>query len=345
MIELSSLLSGMFMQIVFVVSLLFWVGLVYSLFLYFRFDKIKAWFNRQAGEEIVPYFIFRPFRTLFITGFIALAVFYGFLFTYGLIIDVPDPTEEESARIFLAAICIIAAYPLWRIIRRIYTVFFTGGNRRSKIWRMIYDILLNLSIPGGFMMLVGGSFVAVILSFTSWNGIIPRKLYQLSGVNVVPANIYYYGIGIVLGLMVVVAQFVSTDTQDTMVAIAAVGLFAFTAYMLFRLFRTKGEQRRQVAWQCGYMLFTTYAVFTLTWLLVVLVVILLIIGVALGTATNTLANSAAGGGGGTGGSSGVSASSEHQCARCAHFDSENWQCGLFDRPTKASGSCGNFQYR
>lgn len=66
---------------------------------------------------------------------------------------------------------------------------------------MIYDILLNLSIPGGFMMLVGGSFVAVILSFTPWNQVIPRKLNRLSGVNVVPANLYYYAIGITLGIM------------------------------------------------------------------------------------------------------------------------------------------------
>lgn len=343
MIDSLPLSTRLFMLAGGIVSLLSWIGLIYSLFLYFSFDRIKTWFNRQAGEEIVPYFIFRPLRTLFITGCIALAVFYGFLWYYGIISDAPDFTEEESVRLFFIAISIISVYPLWRIIRRIRTVFFTSGNRRSKIWRMIYDILLNLSIPGGFMMLVGGSFVAVILSFTPWNQVIPRKLNRLSGVNVVPPNLYYYAIGITLGIMAILSQFVGDSAQEVIGGIVFFGLFAFTVYLLFRLFRAKGEQRRQLGWQYGYILFTTYAVFTLTWMLIVAVVALLIIGFALGTVSNTLANST--GGGNNSSSSDLSASFEHQCCRCAHFDSDNWQCGLFNRPTKASGSCSNFQYR
>lgn len=43
-------------------------GFVFSCLLFLRFGKIKSWFNKKAGTEIVSSFSFRSLRTLIITG-------------------------------------------------------------------------------------------------------------------------------------------------------------------------------------------------------------------------------------------------------------------------------------
>ena len=48
-------------------QIVFWTGLALAFMLFFRFGKVKDWFNRKAGAEIVSTVRFRDVRTLCIT--------------------------------------------------------------------------------------------------------------------------------------------------------------------------------------------------------------------------------------------------------------------------------------
>lgn len=104
------------------VGLISILGFVYTAFLFLRFDRIRNWFNRRAGEEILQDFTFRPLRTLFFTACIAFVMFQVVLILT-LIPGVSEVLEKDTFSTALVCAAAVALYPLWRIVRRVRCVF------------------------------------------------------------------------------------------------------------------------------------------------------------------------------------------------------------------------------
>ena len=70
-------------------------GFVFSCLLFLRFGKVKGWFNKKAGTEIVSSFSFRSLRTLIVTGVLGFVMMMvGLLCSVGLFID-KTPTDTQ----------------------------------------------------------------------------------------------------------------------------------------------------------------------------------------------------------------------------------------------------------
>ena len=70
-------------------------GFVFSCLLFLRFGKVKGWFNKKAGTEIVSSFSFRSLRTLIVTGVLGFVmIMVGLLCSVGLFID-KTPTDTQ----------------------------------------------------------------------------------------------------------------------------------------------------------------------------------------------------------------------------------------------------------
>ena len=140
---------------------------------------------------------------------------------------------------------------------------------------------------GGLLLLVILSFVAVILSFTKWNGFVPKHLREMSGVDVVPESNSYYWIGAVLGVVAVLSQFWGSDGEAVIGWLVGISVLALIGYAWYQIRSAAPEGRKQIAWRCGYMVLTTYAVFTITWILIFVAIALLILYIVLSATGNS----------------------------------------------------------
>lgn len=84
-----------------------------------RFGKVKGWFNKKAGTEIVSSFSFRSLRTLIVTGVLGFVMMMvGLLCSVGLFID-KTPTDTQMYWFAGTFVALTLVYPVWRVIRRI----------------------------------------------------------------------------------------------------------------------------------------------------------------------------------------------------------------------------------
>ena len=94
-------------------------GFVFSCLLFLRFGKVKGWFNKKAGTEIVSSFSFRSLRTLIVTGVLGFVmIMVGLLCSVGLFID-KTPTDTQMYWFAGTFVALTLVYPVWRVIRRI----------------------------------------------------------------------------------------------------------------------------------------------------------------------------------------------------------------------------------
>ncbi|WP_308756427.1 hypothetical protein [uncultured Bacteroides sp.] len=266
-------------------------GFVFSCFLFLKFSKIKGWFNKKAGTKIVSFFSFRPFRTLIITGLLGFV-----MMIVGLLCSVwlwGDGTSAETQLYWLVGICVALTlvYPAWRVVRRILHCS-RAENKKAERWRLFYDVVINWAgLCGGLLLLVVLSFVAVILSFTKWSNFVPSRLYEMVGMDIVPESKTYYWVGAVLGVVAVFSQWFGPDGEDVIGYMVGISVLAFIGYAWYQVRNATPEDRKRLAWRWGYMILTTYAVFTITWILIFVAIALLILYIVLAATGN------AGGGG------------------------------------------------
>ena len=137
-------------------------GFVFSCLLFLRFGKVKGWFNKKAGTEIVSSFSFRSLRTLIVTGVLGFVMMMvALLCSVGLFID-KTPTDTQMYWFAGTFVALTLVYPVWRVIRRIVRCS-RAENRKAERWRLFYDVAVNLAgLFGGLLLLVILSFVAVI---------------------------------------------------------------------------------------------------------------------------------------------------------------------------------------
>lgn len=113
-------------------------GFVFSCLLFLRFGKVKGWFNKKAGTEIVSSFSFRSLRTLIVTGVLGFVMMMvGLLCSVGLFID-KTPTDTQMYWFAGTFVALTLVYPVWRVIRRIVRCS-RAENRRAERWRLFYD--------------------------------------------------------------------------------------------------------------------------------------------------------------------------------------------------------------
>lgn len=245
-----------------------------------RFGKVKGWFNKKAGTEIVSSFSFRSLRTLIVTGVLGFVMMMvGLLCSVGLFID-KTPTDTQMYWFAGTFVALTLVYPVWRVIRRIVRCS-RAKNRKAERWRLFYDVAVNLA------GLFGGLLLLVILSFTKWNGFVPKHLREMSGVDVVPESNSYYWIGAVLGVVAVLSQFWGSDGEAVIGWLVGISVLALIGYAWYQIRSAAPEGRKQIAWRCGYMVLTTYAVFTITWILIFVAVALLILYIVLFATSNS----------------------------------------------------------
>lgn len=266
-------LTGLFLFF----QIFFWAGLVFAFIFFLRFEKVKGWFNSKAGKEIVTTVRFKDVKTLCIT-----MILEWVMAMVGVIVTMPfysDKQLTDNQFALFVSLFLLAglAYPVYRIIRRV-RMFGKEDDRRAGKWRLFYDLFLNfVALSGGWMVVVIMSFVAVLLSLTKWNQFVPSRLRDLSGVDVVPQSITYYIVGCALGVLGVVSQFFGRENEDFIFGLFFVSFLLFLAYIVFRVYKAAPQDRKRLKWMYTYMLFTTYAVFTLTWLVIVIVLVLLVL--------------------------------------------------------------------
>lgn len=262
-------------------------GFVFSCLLFLRFGKVKGWFNKKAGTEIVSSFSFRSLRTLIITGVLGFVMMIvGLLCSVGLFMD-NTPTDTQVYWFVGTFVALALIYPVWRVIRRIVHCSH-AENKKAERWRLFYDVAVNLAgLSGGLLLLVILSFVAVILSFTKWSDFVPKHLREMSGVDVVPESKNYYWVGAALGVVAVLSQFWGSDGEAVIGWLVGISVLVLIGYAWYQVRNAMPEDRKQIAWRYGYMVLTTYAVFTITWILIFVAVALLILYIALSATGNT----------------------------------------------------------
>lgn len=261
-------------------------GFVYSCILFLRFDRVKGWFNKKAGAEIVTTFSFRPFRTLLLTavlGFIMMPISLGLSMAFFSDAEIKDGQTLWFLGIFVILVLI---YPAWHLVRR-FLRMRQAENKKAERWRFFYDATLNIAgACGGLILLVILSFASVILSLTKWSNFIPDRLRVMSGVEVVPESKRYYAVGVVLGVVAVFSQWLGSDSEDFISWLIGISIVGIAVYAWYQIHSASPEDKKQLSWQWGYMILTTYAVFTITWLLIFAAIALLIIYIALAATGN-----------------------------------------------------------
>ena len=264
-------------------------GIIYTLCVIFRFGKIRDWFNKKAGEPIVTTFSFRSLRTLFITSLTVFPILIANLLFYGLVIG--EETELTNMHIIpmvIVSFIVGGTYPAIHFIRRVKQCM-KAENKKAARWRLIYDGLLNLAFyTGGTIVLPIMGLITVILSATKWSRVIPNKLKEMTGVEVAPASNNYYLIGVALGIAAVILQFIGGKNGESIVGGMLVIVFiGFALYLWNKVRKAAPEDKKQIAWQWGYMAVTTYIVFILTALVIMFVIALFILYIALNVAFNS----------------------------------------------------------
>lgn len=143
-------------------------------------------------------------------------------------------------------VALTLVYPVWRVIRRIVRCS-RAKNRKAERWRLFYDVAVNLAgLFGGLLLLVILSFVAVILSFTKWNGFVPKHLREMSGVDVVPESNSYYWIGAVLGVVAVLSQFWGSDGEAVIGWLVGISVLALIGYAWYQIRSAAPEGRNRL---------------------------------------------------------------------------------------------------
>lgn len=263
-----------------VVPFLSLFGLIFSCVVFLKFDKVKGWFNKRAGTEIVSSFSFRTLRTLILTMVLGYVMFLVYMLTSILILG-ESATEGQLLWYGVVFAVLTLAYPVWRIVQR-FLQYGRSADKKADMWRIIYDVIMNITfLFGGIMLMVVVSFVAVILSLTKWSGFVPGRLRELSGVEVVPESKNYYIVGAVLGVVAVISQWVGDGGQTFIGWLVGISALAIILYAWYQIRNTPKEDRKQITWQWGYMILTTYAVFTITWILIFVALALLVLYIIL----------------------------------------------------------------
>lgn len=262
-------------------------GFVFSCFLFLKFSSIKGWFNKKAGTEIVSSFSFRSIRTLIITGGLGFIMMIAGMLSYALLFMDETPADAQACWLAGIYVALVLAYPVWRVVRRIRNCS-QAENKKAETWRLFYDVAVNLAaLCGGLLVLVVLSFVAVILSFTKWSHFVPGRLYEMAGVDVVPESKKYYWVGAALGVVAVFSQWLSSSSQDIIGGVVCVSALALIGYAWYQIRSAAPENKKRLRWQWGYMILTTYAVFTITWILIFVAIALLILYIVLAATGNT----------------------------------------------------------
>lgn len=257
---------------------------VFTFLLFLKFDKIKNWFNKKAGETIISSFSLRALRTPVISGFIGILLVIGNVLFYGIFIEDESHlaetqlTETQIYWMFGISFILGMIYPTWRFIKRV-KLYRTAENKKAELWRFIYDVLIIVSICfGGAVTFVLLAFLSVILSFTKWNDFVPRHLHEMSGVDVVPKSNNYYFIGVALGIFAAVTQFIAgQNSEDIVGGIIVITLMIFCAFVWYKIRKATPEEKKRITWQWSYMAITVYAVFILTAIAIIIMLTLLVL--------------------------------------------------------------------
>lgn len=122
-------------------------GFVFSCLLFLRFGKVKGWFNKKAGTEIVSSFSFRSLRTLIVTGVLGFVMMMvGLLCSVGLFID-KTPTDTQMYWFAGTFVALTLVYPVWRVIRRIVRCSRAKNRKDGKV----ATVLRRSGKPGRFV--------------------------------------------------------------------------------------------------------------------------------------------------------------------------------------------------
>ncbi len=262
------------------IMVLFSIGFYFFMFL--RFGKVKGWFNKKAGSEIVSSFSLQTIRTLCISLLLAVVFSFGVTLCMGLtgMFDSSDIADGYYIGFGLLWLVLSLIYPVLHLIRRI-SRYKRSEDKKAAKWRLFYDLFINvISAFGGLSFFLIMPFVSVVLSLTKWDDFAPRHFREMTGFEVVPQSIKYYAVGVVLGFVGVLTQFMGSF-GETLMSLISFTLIGFAIYMLYKIYRAGSGKREPFVWRYGYIILTTYAVFTITWMLILVAIALLILYIIL----------------------------------------------------------------
>ena len=247
------------------IQILFWIGLVYSALLFLCYRKMAGWYNRRAGEKIVTHFRFRSLLPLVLT-----LVCMPVAFVVSEQVYKPDlGTGFIIMAGCLSLVCPVA-WLVWRLVKA-----GSSANPRAGRWRLLYDVLLNLSIASGGVIVMGVAVALTVLaSFTKWDRFFPKKWREFSGVDVVPATKTHYLVAAGLAVVALATQFFA-DSERLVGTILSVVLLVAVGMVLWQVWHTPRGERRAVAWRWGFIAVSSYMAFIATvWLIVIALVLL-----------------------------------------------------------------------
>ncbi len=254
----------------------------FYVFMFLRFGKVKGWFNKKAGAEIVSSFSLRTIRTLCISLLLAFVFFLGIALCLGLTGLNTSGEIDEGYIIGFGLLWIVLSliYPVRHLIRRI-SRYKRSEDKKAAKWRLFYDLFINvISAFGGLSFFLIMPFVSVVLSLTKWDDFAPRHFREMTGFEVVPQSIKYYAVGVVLGFVGVLTQFMGSF-GETLMSLISFTLIGFAIYMIYKIYRAGSGKREPFVWRYGYIILTTYVVFTITWMLILVAIALLILYIIL----------------------------------------------------------------
>lgn len=253
--------------------ILFWFSIIYTSLLVLRYRKVADWYNRRAGEEIVSYFRFRSLMPLVLTAVVAMIVF-----VVGMFLAISDETADRQSStdtlLWVSSLVLVCpvAWLVWRLVKA-----GRSEHPRAVYWRLLYDVLLNLSIGfGGSIVLVVAVGLTVLGSFTKWNEFFPNKWRDIAGVEVVPESKTHYLVAAGLSVVGIVVQFIEDGDN------IAGNIFGFVAMvalgvLVWQVCRTPKENRRSMVWRWGYIIVSSYIVFIVTFWVIFIVLALCVI--------------------------------------------------------------------
>ena len=288
------------MFLIIVSQVLFWFGIIYTALLFLRYRRIADWFNRKAREEIVDHFHFRSLIPLVLTW-----VCGGIGMVIGFATSSADELAEGQIGAGMAiGICLAVAYPVGWLVWRL-TCASRAKNPSPARWKLLYDVLLLVSLAGGGSIVITVAVaITVLANLTKWGDSWRRRWEDIAGVPVVPETITYYLMGISVGVLAVICDLfkLSENTVGTIVGLYVLGIIG---YLVWKLMKTPREGRRAVAWQVGYMVVSSVVIMLLTWWAIFAIIVVGVIWLAL-----SLMGS---------GISGVSSGRHNYSVRCNHL--------------------------
>lgn len=113
-------------------QIVFWTGLALAFMLFFRFGKVKDWFNRKAGAEIVSTVRFRDVRTLCITIVLEwVMAMVGVLVTMSFYSE-KQLTDNQFVLLYSLFLLVGLTYPAYRLVRRIRHLKSCNDRRAAR---------------------------------------------------------------------------------------------------------------------------------------------------------------------------------------------------------------------